>query len=114
MHLQNELYKILLHKICKCNSESLHKKGQDSMARNLRVLGTTLYGVLGLLGALLYGASSVLDGGLGIRVCVLGLVSKVLCAPYVCVEVRADNTRQRSHRVDGDADDLDCGTHKFE
>jgi len=86
------------------------------MARNLRVLGTTLYGVLGLLGALLYGASSVLDGGLGIRVCVLGLVSKVLCAPQVCVEVRPDNTRQRSHRVDGDArvDDLDCGTHKFQ
>ena len=46
--------------------------------KNARVLGTTLHGVLSVLGALLYGASSVLDGGLGILVCVLGLVSKVL------------------------------------
>lgn len=46
--------------------------------KHLRVLGTTLHGVLGFLGALLYGASSVLDGGLGILVCVLSLVSEVL------------------------------------
>ena len=46
--------------------------------KHSRVLGTTLHGVLGILGAILYGARSVLDGGLGILVCVLGLVSKVL------------------------------------
>ena len=46
--------------------------------KHSRILGTTLHGVLGILGAILYGASSVLDGGLGILVCVLGLVPKVL------------------------------------